>query len=222
MKTKILEIAQKYKKTCRIHYDTQHNIIIWKGFFKRYNTVYTRSERHQQLKLSYSNINMKISYVRLPDKPGISKKSELYKLPSFVTINGNQFNIIDIIHYSTEKELSYIEEKLIERINENKPIEFEELQENFANILKTILLAYSLFTKFLAFLDKHYKDFYDFIIDYSIEIDKEDIKQFLLDSDELSTIEALTMAMDKALREEDYERASELKKKIETLKKESS
>lgn len=221
MKTKILEIAQKYEKTCKIHFDTKHNIVLWKGFFKRYNTVYTRSETHQQLKLAYSSVNMKITYMRLPNKPGICKNSDLYKLPSFVNINGSQFKIIDVIRYSTEKELQYIEEKLSERINENKPIDFEKINENFANILKTILLAYSLFTNFISFLEKHYKDFYDFIMDYSIEIDKEDIRQFLLDSDELSTIETLTMALNRALKEEDYERALKLKKKIEIIKKQN-
>ncbi len=218
IKSDILKIIQKYKNTCKIYYDDENDMLLWKGFFKRYCAVYTRSESHQQLKLTYGNIVMKITYIRLPDKPGIYKTSEIYKLPSFVTVNGNVFRLLDILNYSDEKELKYIEESIKNKLTENKSIDFSKINEGIGSLLKTILLAYSLFTKFMLFVEKQYKELYEIIINFTPTINKDDIKQFLLDSDELFTIEALTQALEEALKEEDYERATEIKRQIETIK----
>lgn len=219
MKFKILKIAQKYINTCKIDFDVENNILIWKGFFKRYKAIYTRSELHQQLKLTYGNICMKISYIRLPDKLGIYKSSDLYKLPSFVSINSNLFKVIDIIHTSNEKELREIEDVVNKKLKGNKNINFEKFGEFRRNILKTVFLAYSLFTKFLAFIYENYRELYDIIMDFLPVINKEDIKQFLFDSEQFESIETLFLALEDAIKEENYERASKLKKQIEEIKK---
>ncbi len=218
MYAKIQKLAHKYKNTCKIHYDYESSILLWKGLFNKYYATYTRSENHQQLKLKYANISMKITYSRIPDKAGLDRKSILFKMPTFTEINGNVFKLLDIIKFSSIKDIKKIEDIIKLKINDNIISDFSELNNLSKNLLKTILLSYSLFAKFLIFLEKNYKEFYDIIMEFHPEINKKDIEKFILDSDSTPSIEILNKALEKAIREEDYERASEIKRQIEILK----
>jgi hypothetical protein len=142
----------------------------------------------------------------------------LFKMPTFTEINGNVFKLLDIIKFSSIKDIKKIEDIIKLKINDNIISDFSELNNLSKNLLKTILLSYSLFAKFLIFLEKNYKEFYDIIMEFHPEINKKDIEKFILDSDSTPSIEILNKALEKAIREEDYERASEIKRQIEILK----
>ncbi len=214
----IHKIAQKYKNTCKIHYDYENSLLIWIGTFKNYKTIYTRSEKHQRLKLDYGTISMKITYARIPEKTGFNRNSVLFKLPTFIEINGNSFKILDVLKTSNKKEIQKIENIIKDKLYNNKNVDITGLKQNTLNLLKTSFLSYTLFSNFLIFLESNYKDLYNIIIDYNPHIEKEDIEDFFIDSDQIKSIEVLNKALEKAISEEDYERASDIKKQIENLK----
>lgn len=217
-KSQIEKVKHKYNATCKIYYDSESNIILWKGFFKNYKAIFTRSEGHQQLKLSYGEITFKITYITLPKKLGVYKGSKLYRLPSFVSINNNHFKITDVISLLTDEERQKVEESIENKIEQNSNLELGSICDAAKNIIKTLALGYSLFTRFIAFLNKEYEDFYNIIINYKTSMEKSDINEFLYDSCEFDSIEALSVALERALEEEDYEKALEIKNKIELLK----